>query len=656
MRTSVCALSLTLAALAAPASSAAVTPPAAPPPWTAPAVLSPNNVAAEPSIDAGTNSVTGAWGDAAGVHWGSRHGIKGEPGSLRVSDVAGTSVQYHRGRNSGNVIVWIEGGQVFAAVTKPEGQFGTPTIQAKKLVSTGNAAPASGLVLAGDDEGDAAVAWVQNVSGIPQVHAATAKVSEDFGAPVQISNGTTADESAAAPDVAVQSGGNTTVVYTQGNGLSGGLHAEIARVRQQTTGSSGAFTPPVILAGSGGVSVSDLSVAHAGASLWVAWARSDEVETRVQTTSGGAFLAADTLSNDPATGAASSPEVTGSTQRIVIAWLEEETPGGTKRVRAAHGAANASVVAPFTGFFSPDGLEAEDISAEARDDRLLIAFRAGGYVWAVRRDNVAAPFEGPHAVSRETAADGDPAVAISGSNDVVGWRDDATGRFLYVGYDKEPPHLVDFGPSATAEAGKSRQWIISTVEAWGDVTTTWNFGDGSAPLQGDIVNYAYPTPGKYTQTVTAVDWIGLTSTRSRTVTVTPAQVQNPPPPPPPPNKAPSGTIGKLAKKVKTKKLKAFTGTASDDRGIARVEIALVKIAKKPRCQQLTGPAAKFGTLKPDKKKRCIPTKYLKATGTAKWSYKLTKKLPVGSYALYARVVDTDGATTTLKAVTFKVVK
>jgi predicted phage tail protein len=42
------------------------------------------------------------------------------------------------------------------------------------------------------------------------------------------------------------------------------------------------------------------------------------------------------------------------------------------------------------------------------------------------------------------------------------------------------------------------------------------------------------------------------------------------------------------------------------------------------------------------KKKCVPTKWLTATGTASWSYKLKKSLKPGQYTLYVRSVNSVG--------------
>lgn len=107
-------------------------------------------------------------------------------------------------------------------------------------------------------------------------------------------------------------------------------------------------------------------------------------------------------------------------------------------------------------------------------------------------------------------------------------------------------------------------------------------------------------------------------------------------PAPAANAAPEAKIGKLAKAAKVKKLKGFSGTASDDKGVAKVQIALV-LKKGKKCTQLKS-NGKFAKLK----KCAAPTSFVSAKGTATWSYKLKRKLAKGSYTLFARATDNVG--------------
>ncbi len=99
---------------------------------------------------------------------------------------------------------------------------------------------------------------------------------------------------------------------------------------------------------------------------------------------------------------------------------------------------------------------------------------------------------------------------------------------------------------------------------------------------------------------------------------------------------PEARITKLPKSVKASRLRGFSGTAKDDKGVARVEIAVVQVKGKS-CKQLTA-SGKLAAIK----KCSAPTSFLRAKGTTSWSYKLKRALPKGSYVLYARAKDSAG--------------
>ena len=135
---------------------------------------------------------------------------------------------------------------------------------------------------------------------------------------------------------------------------------------------------------------------------------------------------------------------------------------------------------------------------------------------------------------------------------------------------------------------------------------------------------------------------------------------NPSPPPPPAaadHSKPHSHIRKLPRVIRASKLRRFSGTAADDVGVAKVEIALLrrvgkvaafsKRSKRPKasCQWLASPRAKFRKMRP-RHRRCASARWLRASGTTSWRFKLRKRLPPGSYVVYVRATDTSGNTET----------
>lgn len=102
------------------------------------------------------------------------------------------------------------------------------------------------------------------------------------------------------------------------------------------------------------------------------------------------------------------------------------------------------------------------------------------------------------------------------------------------------------------------------------------------------------------------------------------------------NVAPQAKLARLAKSIKAKKLKGFKGTASDDKGVAKVEIGVLQL-KGSKCRQLTA-KGRFASLS----KCAEPTTFLAAKGTTKWTFKLRKRFAKGTYVVFARAIDSAG--------------
>jgi hypothetical protein len=101
------------------------------------------------------------------------------------------------------------------------------------------------------------------------------------------------------------------------------------------------------------------------------------------------------------------------------------------------------------------------------------------------------------------------------------------------------------------------------------------------------------------------------------------------------------------------KLKALSGTATDaDGDLARVEVAIYqatggakaaggKPKSSPACRNVNA-AGKVVKGKLDSRRRCVPTLFLRAGGTTKWTFRLPKSLPKGTWVVVARATDRAG--------------
>ena len=103
-----------------------------------------------------------------------------------------------------------------------------------------------------------------------------------------------------------------------------------------------------------------------------------------------------------------------------------------------------------------------------------------------------------------------------------------------------------------------------------------------------------------------------------------------------PNLAPKTTIDKILLDDARSRKRRVTGTATDDKRVAFVEVAIVQ-KKSNKCRELRA----NGTF--TRARACaFPKTFIVAQGTSKWSFPLLLKLPKGSYTLYARSVDDAG--------------
>lgn len=116
------------------------------------------------------------------------------------------------------------------------------------------------------------------------------------------------------------------------------------------------------------------------------------------------------------------------------------------------------------------------------------------------------------------------------------------------------------------------------------------------------------------------------------------------------DQAPAVAIQRFKASQKASKIKGFAGTASDDKGVSKVELALVQGTAK-KCKVLT----KKGFKKAKGAKCKSPAFGLVAKGTTKWVLKLSKKqrLKKGKYTLFARATDTAGKTSAVAAFKFR---
>jgi hypothetical protein len=154
------------------------------------------------------------------------------------------------------------------------------------------------------------------------------------------------------------------------------------------------------------------------------------------------------------------------------------------------------------------------------------------------------------------------------------------------------------------------------------------------PTSNEAVSVKVAAPGFY---LARIDYaICASCTVPAEATLKPTGTTTPPGTGVPGDAVPAVT----AKKPGAKKVKTFKGTASDDKGVAKVEAGILQLGKKGKCKDL----AANGKLKKHKGQCTQPGIWIAAKGTTAWTLKLKKPLKKGKYLLFARATDTTGQT------------
>lgn len=191
-------------------------------------------------------------------------------------------------------------------------------------------------------------------------------------------------------------------------------------------------------------------------------------------------------------------------------------------------------------------------------------------------------------------------------------------------------------------AGPGSGFVVDSYD-WGFCWRSWDALRSCARAAKDCQYALGDTPeNRYIGTWSdGTPMIGLKIQTSGPIdpTVTPARQAAPDQAAAPTTDAPpTARVGALRRRGS--RPQEIRGTATDDRGVAAVSVAVVRRAN-GRCAQL-GAKGTFG-----RSARCAaPTRFLKAKGTTSWRLVLPRRLPAGTYRFSVRVRDSAGHVTT----------
>jgi hypothetical protein len=289
----------------------------------------------------------------------------------------------------------------------------------------------------------------------------------------------------------------------------------------------------------------------------------------------------------------------------------------------------------------------------AFDGTLVVSYgRGAGPTPAVTMKPPGGDWSPPLGLSNEQGVQ--PSLAVGPTGDAMVLWNTADGRVLAsIGDSGEPPSLQLNAP-ASFRFGQPFSTTLAATDFSGIASTGFAFSDG-ADAGGASATHTFDRQApRYQVTASATDMLGnvARATRDLVPQVTPicACVGDPTPGPRPRRtRRPDTDITRFRSPIRSRALREFRGTASDDLGLAAVDVALVRLsggarftasAAARRCFALRSSGRVTRTTA--RRGACRPAAFLRATGTTRWRFRLKRRLPRGSYAVVARARATDG--------------
>ncbi len=366
----------------------------------------------------------------------------------------------------------------------------------------------------------AVVAWPRVVAGLWVMSAAIRTTSGAWGAPVDLSPGSTVMPG--RPRLGVDGAGVTTAVWAGSDGVRWS-------VQTASTPLTGTWSPPVTLSGTDQDAVDpDLAVAGNGTTVavWSRWNGADrwvaQSSTRPAQQTG--WIGPVDLSAPDVSAGEVGLATNGYGSRFVATWTATPASapsvvqaalldGGTWRAATtlSDGAATSSHPAVVVANGSPATVT-------------WLASGGAGHVVQGATLALAATTFGPAIdLSTPDRDAGPPRLAMDRGGDVlVLWGESGPSTFQprYAAYDVAGPALRTFRRAGHAVAGHPATYQATAVDAWSTVSTySWTFGDGSSAT-GPSTTHAYAEPGRYTVRFRVTDAVGNTTVRvSRTKVV-----------------------------------------------------------------------------------------------------------------------------------------
>ena len=454
--------------------------------------------AGEPQVVASSRPAGGPWGAPVALSIAGAPAV--HPQVVLEGDGRATAVWF---RATGPGTYGLQ-----SSIRSLSGAWTTPT----DLPGATTASAEAGLVLRPD--ATAVVVWPRLVSGLWAMSASTRTTSRTWGAPVDLSTGSSVMPG--RPRLDIDGAGTTTAVWS---GHDGGHWT----VLTASVGFAGEWSTPVTISPTDQDAVDpELAVAGNGYAV-VVWARWNGVDRWVaqagtRATRLGGWLGPVDLSAPGLSVAEVDVATNDYGGRFVATWTA--TPGS--------GASVVQATMREAGPWRPaltlsDGATASNhptavlSNAGSATVTWLASTGSGHVVLGALLPAYATAFGPVVDLSSSDRDAGPPRLAVARSGDVlVLWGEVGPSTFQpqYATYDVAGPVLRTFRRVGRAVAGHPVTYQASAVDAWSPVRTySWSFGDGSTAA-GPATTHTYAEPGRYTCRLRVTDAVGNTTVRT----------------------------------------------------------------------------------------------------------------------------------------------
>jgi PKD domain len=415
------------------------------------------------------------------------------------------------------VAVWVGTAGGIEAAARPAN--GTWSTQSTRLSPPGGLAVEPQLAL--NAAGDAVAVWTQVTGGNRTAEAAVRPAGGDWSTQaIQISP---TGKQASEARVGLDARGEAVAIWRSD---SAGARPAIETASRPVGGAWS--TPPTGLSDPAFIANDQPQLAVNPAGEAVAVWRVTKVGNRTFLEFAGRLPGRAWVPLGPADDIGSSPQIAINPKGDAVAVWTGNDPNGNVIEAALEPALGGWGAHPVKLSDPSTQADGPDVAIDAAGDTVAIWRRAEGGTTVIetasRRFSGAwsAPTKltGPEPTSPEF-----PQISLDAAGDGLAvWKHNLQTDSVIrtAAYDATPPQLRSLAIPPTAVAGEPLSLSVAPFDAFStQVSTQWNFGDGSGSSPGATVNHTYAAPGTYTVTATATDQAFNSASATATIAVQP---------------------------------------------------------------------------------------------------------------------------------------